>query len=265
MTAGDRGGIRPLHTRTSLAAGAPPAPAGTLYVLGPDGGVVASPRSGIRVLFGRNEAEVHVTVGSGDPQVSRRHGRISYDGREWWLRNDGVLTVHMPRSRLLLSGQETPLPTGYIPLFIKGAAPRREHLLEVRVVGNDPVETGEADPSAETVHRQVWKLSDRERLVLTALAQRYLRQELHPQPMSWREVATELNELAGREEWNPHLAANVAGQVRTRLSAAGVPGLTRDEVGEPTGNIINHNLIYELLESTTLVPPDLRLLGDTDI
>lgn len=232
---------------------------------GPNNGVVAAPVSGNQVRFGRNKDEVNVTVGSNDPQVSRRHGRITYDGREWWLHNDGVLTVHLPRSRLLLAGQETPLPSGYTPLFIRGVDPRTEHLVEVRVVGRDPVETGEADPAAETVHRQVWTLSDRERLVLTALAQRYLRQEAHPQPMSWREVASELNELAGREEWNPHLAANVAGQVRARLSAAGVPGLTRDEVGEPTGNIINHNLIVELLESTALVPPDLRLLGDTDV
>lgn len=34
-------------------------------------------------------------------------------------------------------------------------------------------------------------------------------------------------------------------------------GLTRDEVGEPVGNTLNHNLITELLLTTTLVPPDL--------
>ncbi|MGH3874906.1 MAG: hypothetical protein ACRDSR_25960 [Pseudonocardiaceae bacterium] len=34
----------------------------------------------------------------------------------------------------------------------------------------------------------------------------------------------------------------------------------RNEVGEPVGNALNHKLILELLLSTTLVPPDLRLL-----
>lgn len=46
-----------------------------------------------------------------------------------------------------------------------------------------------------------------------------------------------------------------------RLSrAGGVEGLTREEVGEPVGNTLNHNLIMELLRSTTLVPSDLNLL-----
>ena len=43
----------------------------------------------------------------------------------------------------------------------------------------------------------------------------------------------------------------------TRLSRGGAPGLTREEVGEPVGNALNHNLLGELLLSTTLVPPDL--------
>ncbi|WP_280269081.1 hypothetical protein [Nocardia wallacei] len=30
--------------------------------------------------------------------------------------------------------------------------------------------------------------------------------------------------------------------------------------GEPVGNTLNHNLIRALMDSTTLVPPDLRLL-----
>lgn len=48
--------------------------------------------------------------------------------------------------------------------------------------------------------------------------------------------------------------------VRTRLSRDGVAGLTRAEIGEPVGNSLNHNLLRELLLSTTLVPPDLALL-----
>jgi hypothetical protein len=50
------------------------------------------------------------------------------------------------------------------------------------------------------------------------------------------------------------------GAVRTRLAKDGVAGLTREEVGEPVGNVLNDNLMRELLLSTTLVPPDLALL-----
>jgi hypothetical protein len=51
--------------------------------------------------------------------------------------------------------------------------------------------------------------------------------------------------------------------VRQRLSAKGVPGLTREEVGEPVGNTLNHNLLVALLRSTTLRPADVEVLdGD---
>lgn len=33
-----------------------------------------------------------------------------------------------------------------------------------------------------------------------------------------------------------------------------------EEVGEPVGNTLNDNLLTELVQSTTLVPPDLALL-----
>ena len=50
--------------------------------------------------------------------------------------------------------------------------------------------------------------------------------------------------------------------VRERLSRDGIPGLTRKEIGEPVGNLLNENLIKTLMLSTTLVPPDLALLDD---
>jgi hypothetical protein len=53
----------------------------------------------------------------------------------------------------------------------------------------------------------------------------------------------------------------VAG-VRIRPSR-GCFGLTREESGEPVGSALNDNLLRELLLSTTLVPPDLALLGHT--
>ena len=42
-----------------------------------------------------------------------------------------------------------------------------------------------------------------------------------------------------------------------------MPGLTREEVGEPVGNTLNHNLLVTLLRSTTLRPADVEVLdGD---
>ncbi|NUR85966.1 MAG: FHA domain-containing protein [Nonomuraea sp.] len=242
----------------SLAGGVPPAPVGTLFALGSRGGVAAPPRPDFPVLFGRNEPDVHICLGPDDPRVSRCHGRLLCDGHGWWLRNEGKLPIRLPRANLLVSGEELPLADGYSALFIK-TAPRLEHLLEIWIVGSAPPEPT-ARPDDPTLPRRPWPLSDAERLVLTALAQRYLRQEAYPQPLSWKQVAEELDELA--EPWTGPRPANVVGEVRERLHRSGVSGLTRGDVPEPVGNALNHNLIVELLETTSLVPPDLRLLGD---
>ncbi|MGH3874902.1 MAG: FHA domain-containing protein [Pseudonocardiaceae bacterium] len=245
----------------SLARGLPPVPAGTLFVLGDRGGISAAPTSRLTVVFGRNEPEVHVCVGAGDRGVSRRHGLLRHDGRRWLVRNTGCQPIRLPGSQLLLSGHEEPLPVAYTPLFIRSARDR-EHLLEIRVTG--PVIAGHSDVRFDdTTHHTgtIGELSERERLVLVTLGQRYLRHEAYPQPLAWNTVAAELAALQPGQGWTAKRVEHVVAAVRARLAGRGVSGLTRDEVGEPVGNVLNHNLILELLLSTTLVPPDLRLLG----
>jgi hypothetical protein len=251
----------------SLAAGVPPAPPGTLFVLGAHGGYAVPPRA-FTLLFGRESEDVHVAVGVDDPYVSRFHGRLMCDGTEWWLRNTGRLPMRLPREAMLLAGQEMPLEDGYLPLFI-GRSRRKEHLVELYVVGRGPANTL-GGPGTDTRSPAVYELSDTERLVLAALAQRYLRYERHPQPVAWKQVADDLNRLGDDREWTAHGAANVVGRVRERLAkgvdgADPLPGVLRTEgAGEPLGNALNHNLIQALLTTTTLLPSDLRLLGDLD-
>ncbi|WP_064745242.1 hypothetical protein [Pseudonocardia acaciae] len=247
----------------SLARGLPPCPVGTLFALGDRGGISVSPTARLDVVFGRNEPEVHVCVGEGDRAVSRRHGVISHDGHRWSVRNTGRVPIRMPGSHLLLSGHEEPLAVAYTPLFIRsGHGP--EHLLEVRVAGAPRLDADAVREDDSTSVTPGWRLTDIERLVLVVLGQRYLRHEAFPQPLSWTQVAEDLAELRPREGWRPKRAEHIVSAVRRRLVEHDVPGLTRDEVGEPIGNAINHNLIVELLLSTTLVPPDLRLLAPLD-
>lgn len=231
-------------------------------MLAAGGGFAAPPRQRFELLFGRDADDVHVVLGADDPHISRRHGRIVCHGKEWWLRNEGRLPIRLPRATFLLSGEEIPLDVGYSPLFIRSSE-RREHLLEVRVVGTGG-QSADGAADEETRIPRTWDLSDVERLVLTALAQRYLRQERHPQPLTWKRVAEELNAVDDQEGWHPHRAANVVGRVRERLSRSEVDGLTLDDFGDSAGNTINHNLIQELLATTTLMPADLRLLDTTD-
>lgn len=242
----------------SLARGLPDCPEGTLFALGERGGVRVEPHDRFQVLFGRNEPEVHVCVGADDPGVSRCHGMLAWDGRAWTLRNTGAVPIRFPGSRLLLSGHEEPVAAAYTPLFIR-TDPGREHLLEVRVARREaPVPRAGADDS--TRMPVSWRLSERERLVLVALGERYLRHEAHPQPQSWSNAAALLSEREPDAGWTGKRAEWVVANVRRRLIDAGVLGLTREQVGEPVGNVLNHNLLLELLVSTTLVPPDLRLL-----
>lgn len=243
----------------SLALGVPASAPGTIYALAIAGGFTVGPREGRQVLFGRNRPEVHVCIGENDRRISRHHGVLVHRHNQWWVSTTGRVPVRLPGSRLLFAEDEpVPLNNGYTPLFVRGSG-GREHLLELYVTGPDGryPRTHHDEP---TQPPRAWKLTATERLVLVVLGQRYLLHEAHQQPLSWRQAADHLADLQPDAGWGPKKVEHLVVAVRARLSKAGVAGLTREEVGEPVGNTLNHNLLRELMESTTLVPPDLRLL-----
>ncbi|MGO1051474.1 FHA domain-containing protein [Crossiella sp. CA198] len=243
----------------SLAFGVPPSAPGTMYALVTSGGLAVPPREGRTILFGRNRPEVHVCIGEDDRHISRHHGRLVHRDEQWWVGNLGRRPIRLPGSRLLFAEEEpVPLTEGYTPLFIRGSG-GREHLLELYVAGRDGQRRGASRDEATTPPR-TWRLTTAERLALTALGQRYLRHEAGAQPLSRREAAACLDRLRPAEGWTFKRVEHLLLGVRGRLSRAGVPGLTRDEVGEPVGNSLNDNLFRELMVSTTLVPPDLDRL-----
>lgn len=254
----------------SLSVGLPPlgAPpeAGTLFVLGANGGMSVAPDVDFPLVFGRNEPEVHVCVGAHDKHVSRRQGVISRRNSRWMLTNTGRRPIRLPSSRLVLGGDEAELPTGYTPLFI--VAPRQEHLLEVRIAAGGrsypagPQPAGGEAYEEETADGEVRELSDTEKLVLVCLAQRYLRNDPQPQPLTWAQVAAELRTLDPAGRWTDKRAAHIVSKVRKRLSRQGVYGLVEQEVPPPVGNALNHNLITDLLTTATIGRQDLYLLGD---
>ncbi len=255
----DDKGLHTLPPRNSLATGVPAAAPGTLYALSVVGGISMSARAGRTVLFGRNRDDVHVCVGEDDRRVSRQHGVLTWEGAQWWVRNTGQLPIRLPGSRLLFRDEDAlPVRAGYTPVFIRGAR-GREHLMELYVAGEDgwrPSPRPDDVTEAPKRHR----LGADERLVLVALGQRYLLHELHPQPLTWRQVGDLLIEAQPQAGWSGRRAEHLVADVRTRLSKEGVAGLTREEVGEPVGNKLNENLLTELMLTTTLVPPHLALL-----
>lgn len=245
----------------SLELGVPSGQPGTLYALSLTGGIAIGPREGRTILFGRNLPDVHVCVGEDDRKVSRQHGALSYRAGAWWLRNTGHLLLHLPGPFRLSNGdREVPLSEGYTPVVIRGTGDR-EHLLELYV-------TGVAGSRPSPRHRDVtqpprrWQLDDDERLAVAVLGQRYLLGDRYPQPLTWRATASRLSELRPDAGWTTKKVEHKVSDLRTRLSRAGVPGLTEDEVGQPVGNALNDNLIKELLLSTTLGPADVDLLGE---
>ncbi|MEU8225518.1 hypothetical protein [Kribbella sp. NPDC048915] len=245
--------------QASLARGVPDAQPGTIFVLSIAGGVTADAEPQRTILFGRNRAEVHVCVGEDDPRVSRLHGSISYRNGRWQVAVTGRLPVRFPREQTLFAGEDPmPLAVGYTPLFVQGTS-GRQHLLEVYVVGDSgtrPVRR----PREQTHPPRTWSLSMTEKLALVVVGQRYLLRDPHPLPLSWRQAADQLAELQPDEGWTAKRVEHLVANVRGRLSRDGVPGLTREEVGEPVGNALNDNLFRELLLSTTLVPADVDVL-----
>jgi len=248
----------PVGTR-SLVDHVPPAPAGTLFVLAQEGGY-AVPPTNHPLLFGRERDEVHVAVGTDDPYVSRKQGVFTWVGREWWLCNTGVRPIELSGS-MLLTGHEQRMEPGFTSLVIRSSE-RRCHLLEVRVAGGGPDAACCTNAPTERPE-DVYELDLQQRMVLTALAQRYLIQDAYPQPLAWKQVAESLNCAPKNSKvWTSRMVEAKVVEMRRFLSQEkGVSGLTREEVGEPVGNMLNHNLILELLRTATLMSQDLSLLG----
>lgn len=237
----------------------------TIFALGTDGGYAVPPRE-FTMIFGRARDDVHLPVGENDPYVSRVHGRLVCDGRDWWLHNEGYLPIQAGEE-LLLQGNRLILARGYTPLLIRSEQ-GRSHLLEAHVV-DAPAPGQDAAPEDGTAFPEGYQLSWAERMVLASLAQRYLRgNEKKPQPVSWQHVADDMNRAVPGSAWTKKKAERIVARIRERLAndpRDPVPGLRREEgIGEPVGNTLNHNLIQALLMRGTLRPDDLRLLDDSE-
>lgn len=230
---------------------------GTLIARTLTGGIKAPPGIGFGILFGRDRDRVHVCVGEDDPHVSRHQGTLTHEEGQWKIRNTGRRLIRM-NGRLLFNGDRPiPLQAGYTQLFI--SSPRREHLLEVLITDHRGVRPTPRHQDT-TLEPRTWPLSEEERLALVVLGQRYLRQDPHPQPLSWRQTAAELANLRPDETWTPKKVEHLVAAVRRRMSSNGVPGLMKTEVGPPVGNALNDNLLRVLLTSTTLIPLHLELI-----
>ncbi|MGC9541271.1 FHA domain-containing protein [Streptomyces sp. UG1] len=248
----------------SLARGVAPATPGTLHARTVTAELSAPPRPGLTVRFGRGEKpDVDLGVGVDDLRVSRRHGELTYRQGMWWLRNTGQQLVRLPRGQMMhLATEPIPLATGYTPLFVKGSG-YREHLVELYVAGHD--DQGRVSRrQAETIRPETWALDDDERLLLVVLGQRYLLYEEEPRPLTYAVAAKQLKYLRPDDNWTARRIEHRIEVVRHRLHRTGFryPVLHDKSEGRPGDNRLLHNLIKGLVESTTLVPPDLDLMED---
>jgi hypothetical protein len=252
-----------MNSRDSLARGVAPSPPRTLHARSLAGSIRVAPQTGRTIRFGReNRPSVDLSVGEDDLRVSRRHGELIYRQERWWLRNTGQQLVRLPRGRLMHESTEPfPLASGYTPVFVRGSG-FREHLVELYVTDDDGRRSSSRQ-GADTLPPKRWPLDDDERLVLVVLGQRYLLYEPDPRPLSYRQTAKELSCLQG-VKWGESKVAHKVEDVRKRLSRSGdFPyELCESERGELSDNTLKHNLLNGLVESTTLVPPDLALLDD---
>ncbi|WP_218002692.1 FHA domain-containing protein [Nocardia brevicatena] len=223
------------------------------------GGASFGPREGREIVFGRNRPLVHVCVGENDLRISRLHGRLLCARGRWWVSNLGSQPIRIAQSHWLFRNEEPiPLDAGYTPLIIRGSD-RREHLVEVFVTAFEQCEHRPRHGHLTNAGTS-YELSDAERLALVALGQRYLRHEPWPQPWTWEATAQLLAEIQPGMGWKRRRVEELVTGVRLRLSALGVAGLTTEEVPQPIGNMLNHNLFQELMVSGTLSPCDLEAI-----
>lgn len=114
----------------------------------------------------------------------------------------------------------------------------------VRIADSHPAPSSPVTPeklNAPTYNPDARDLDDEERLVLTCLAQRYLRNDPHLQPLPWTQVAFELSELRPAEKWDWRKAARIVARVRKRLSETyHVTGIMEEKDTPSIGTTINH-------------------------
>ncbi|WP_234320290.1 FHA domain-containing protein [Streptomyces sp. SBT349] len=253
-----------MFNRPSLAHGVPHARPGTLHARSVAGTVTGDPDRKKAIWFGRGGGpDADLRVGEDDPRVSRRHGHLTYERGQWWLRNTGQQLLRLPRGQMMhLTTEPIPLSTGYTPVFVKGSG-FREHLVELLVADHAAAGPG-CRRGTETLPPKRWSLTDDQRLILVVLGQEYLRYEPQPRPLTYRQAAAELAYLRPAETWGESKIAHRVEKVRGWLEASGdFPYDLREQ--DPRGasdNTLKHNLLRGLVESTTLVPPDLDLLED---
>ncbi|MQY12461.1 hypothetical protein SRB5_25950 [Streptomyces sp. RB5] len=244
---------------TSLARDSGPAVPGTLRARTVNGRLEAPPRQGLTLRFGRGPTKdkprdrtVDLGVGVDDLSVSRQHGELTFREGQWWLRNTGLRLIRLPRGLTMhLSTEPIPLGTGYTPVFVKGSG-SREHLVELYVKGHDE------DPMPCREAETICPLDPDERLLLVLLGRRYLRYEENPRPLTYTTAAAELARLRPDAEWTDRRIEHRVEVVRRRLQATGFARPLRPD--RPGDDTPLHNLIRALVESTTLVPPDLELI-----
>ncbi|QKW06337.1 FHA domain-containing protein [Streptomyces sp. NA04227] len=250
-----------MFSSESLARGVAVAAPGTLHARTVSGGLEVPPQPGAVLRFGRGERpQVDLGVGEDDLRVSRRHGELTYRKRRWWLRNTGQQLVRLPGGQLMhASTDPVPLATGYTPVFVKGSG-HREHLVELYVTGHDhPGRVSRRQ--ADTMPPKRWPLDPNERLLLVVLGQRYLLYEKDPRPLTYQRAAEQLCYLRPDGNWGERRIEYRVEAVRRRLSDGFPYPLLHDkEAGRPSDNSLLHNLLRGLVESTTLVPPDLDLM-----
>jgi hypothetical protein len=249
------------RAQRSLALGVANVAPGALCALTVATGLTVAPKEGLSLRFGRNKPQVEVCIGENDLHVSRVHGLVHHRERHWWVSNTGRSPIRLSSSLMLHpEGEPLPLAPGYTPLFLRGSR-GREHLLELYVAGDDGgIPSSRPNEATEAPKR--WRLTADEHAALTVVGQRFLLLDPNPQPLSRQQAAEQLQEVRPDTGWTPKRVEHLVSAVRKRLSDSGVPGLRREEVGEPVGLTLTVNLLRELVLSTTLVPLDLALLDD---
>jgi hypothetical protein len=247
-----------------MSHGDPDSRPGTLHARSLAGGIKVPPAPGRTIRFGRGERpDADLPVGADDMRVSRRHGELTYHAGSWWLRNTGQQLLRLPRGQMMhLTTDPVPLTVGYTPIFVKGSG-FREHLVELYVTDHDDGGPG-ARRRADTLPPEQWPLSDEERLVLVVLGQEYLRYETEPRPQTYRQAEELLGLLQPEAHWTKKKIGHRVEDVRRRLHRSGrFPyKVMRDSEDGASDSTLMHNLLRGLVESTTLVPPDLTLLDE---
>ncbi|MGM1060102.1 FHA domain-containing protein [Saccharothrix sp. Mg75] len=214
------------------------------------GATVCEVRPDREFVFGRSKA-CTVCLDPADAVISRQAGAVTWENGSWFVLNrstsHNLVIVDDSRLRTVLAPGKRHFLQGPTRVLVQGAGPK-PHVIEIDAPAPEPAFVRESSNESATITGDGVMLTFEEKQALVALFAGYLQkgEAYDPYPRTYEAAAKRLG-------WPRTTLLRKIEYLRTRLTKAGVPGMT--------GNNALLKLAEHVLTQHLIGEADLHLIG----